>query len=64
MEVRTEHHKRRVETDARQRPFLRLDKDRKPIINHSHYVPAYYDDWLVITILGQETWIGISPLSG
>lgn len=60
---RTVHHFRRIEYDSKQRPFLRTDKHGRPLIHDGHYVPHTYDDWMVLTVLRNETWIGMPPLS-
>lgn len=56
------HHFRRIEYDKANRPFIKTDAHERPVIVDGHYVPQVYDDWLVIGVLGQETWIGLPPM--
>jgi len=59
----THHNLRRIETDSRKRSYVRLGADKKPLIVDGCYVPHDYEDWLVITVMKIETWIGLPSLS-
>lgn len=62
-DIRTVHNFRKVETDSRKKPYLKLGPDKKPLIVDNHYVAHEYDDWMVITVMKIETWIGLPSLS-
>lgn len=61
--VYTVHNVRRIEVDSSGRPYVRLDPTGRPIVKDGHYQPALYDDWLVISVLSKETWIGLPALT-
>ena len=52
-----------IEYDKKNRPFLSVDSYGRPVVVDGHYVPCTYSDWLILTILGRETWIGLPPLT-
>jgi len=33
----------------------------KALIVNNHYVPCVHNDWLIMTIMGIETWIALDP---
>ena len=38
------------------------DRDGKVVIRHGRYVPARYDDWIVLSVLNQQTRVGLPKL--
>ena len=63
---RSHHNIRRLETDSKKRPFLKTDPTKEqlqPLVVNSHYLPQEYEDWLVISVLGHEHWVGLPALS-
>lgn len=52
-----------IEYDKKNRPFLMVDRFERPVIVDNHYVPCTYTDWLILTVLGRDTWIGLPPLT-
>jgi hypothetical protein len=60
-DVRTEHRPGMIEYDDSRNAFLtmRSDEPDKPLIVDGRYQPRSFDYWLVLSVLKQETWVGL-----
>jgi hypothetical protein len=56
------HETKRIEYDEKNRAFLKRGADDKPIIRNGQYVPCTYDDWIVLSVVHTERWIGLPSI--
>jgi len=59
--IRTELKPNTVEYDSMDRPYIEM-ADGKPVIVNDHYVPRRLNNWLVVTVLKKDIWIGLPDL--
>jgi hypothetical protein len=57
-----EHKENMADYDGQNRFYLECDVMGKPMIHNNHYVPKCYDDWIVVTVMKQEVYIGLPKL--
>jgi len=61
--MRTEHKPGTIEYDSGDRPYIEMLGHNRPVIVDDHYVPRRLSDWLVVTVLKKDIWIGLPDLS-
>ena len=61
-DMRYERRVGEVDVDGSGRQVVE-DRDGKIRVEGGHYVLARYDDWLVLTVLGQQVQIGLPPFT-
>ena len=59
--IKTKYIAQRLDTDEKGRVYLVEDsKTGKPLVKNNHYIPKRYDNWLIISVVKKEIYIGLA----